>query len=133
MTAEPTNSRIRLRPPVTPTPGDDVAVISQVFGIGPTSGIMVQLTRTPAKTLSRASNAIHIRPRTHLEIVAELARTLRDHFFVDRQWSRERADGMRRWLEEGEFVMNGVAHRPIDVLSDDDLARAALAILNDES
>jgi hypothetical protein len=61
--------------------------------------------------------------------VADFAREVRDHMFADPTWTTKRARAMRRWLEEGEIEMDGVIRRPVDVLSDDLLARRALAEL----
>lgn len=120
---------LRLSIPTEHSPQADVAVICEVFGIGPTSGLMQALTQSSAKTLHRAWTGTRIKPRTHLEVVADFAREVRYFMFQDPTWSVSRAEAMRRWLDDGEIELGGQTYRPRDVLSDDELARKALAEL----
>jgi hypothetical protein len=125
--------RIRLSAPApVQTVAEDLRDIRDVFGLAPTSQVLSRITRTPIKTLARAASGATVRPRRHVEVVAEFARDVRGMMFKDPAWTDVRRESMRNWLERGEVEMDGIIIRPIDVLSDEDLARRALGALQAE-
>ena len=114
------------------SPENELADIRDVFGLEGTSSVLAEITGTPTKTLHRAAGGIKIRPRTHIEIVADFAREVRDMMFQDPTWTDERRRAMRRWLDIGEIEFDGKVYAPREVLADEKLARRALIQLRSQ-
>ena len=91
---------------------------------------MTALTGVPTKTLDRAWNGQSIRHREQLFLVARFSREVRDFLFEDPTWTDQRRAAMRAWLVDGEIELDGRTYRPLDILSDEALARRALAELH---
>lgn len=123
-------STFRISTPTAPRdPAADVAVIRDVFGLEPTSAVLAEITQASQKTLHRAARGTAIRPREHVQIVADLAIEIRDMMFADPTWTDDRRRAMREWLDSGEIEFDGQIYSPRDVLADDALARRALTEL----
>lgn len=137
MPSKPTASSMRMMaapmaisaPAPVRSPDRELADIRDVFGLESTSSVLAEITGTPTKTLHRVANGTRIRPRTHIEIVADFAREVRDMMFADPTWTDERRRSMRRWLDVGEIEFDGNVYTPRQVLADEKLARRALVQL----
>lgn len=107
-----------------------MATIIDVFGVKPRSRLLSALTGVPIKTLDRAWTGHPIRHREQLFLVARFSREVRDFLFEDPTWTDVRRAGMRSWLLTGEIDLDGRTYRPIDILSDPELVKRALAELH---
>lgn len=129
---------IQMSRPVATSVADDLREIMRFFGFEhPTGEEMVDLTRTSAATISRALNGRNVdwKRRDHLGVVADFAREARGYFYeVDaEQWTPEHAHEMQVWLKRGTAKLDGKTYRPVEVLSNPELAPHLLSALRDAS
>jgi hypothetical protein len=106
--------------------------VARFFGIPPTGDVMQQLTGKGSSVLDRVKrggNLGSVDDRAHLEVLAAFVRDLESYLTHAMGPSSPNAAGMQRWLFGGEVEVGAETYRPIDALSDRNLAVRALNTL----
>lgn len=110
----------------------DLQDVSRFFGLPPTGHLMVEITKTSAKTIDRALKDEAVEYRAHLRVVADFVREARTYLFRVSSWdgwTEQDARDMRAWLDTGRIHLGGGVHTPLEILTDEGLARSALSEL----
>lgn len=110
----------------------DIRRIASFFGLEPTGELMVKLTGTKSSSLSRllSRRTTLLRTAAHISVLAALASEieayLEDKYPSSSGRTRVQPLQMRQWLVSGVLDTDRGPMAPLEVLSDPDLARAAL-------
>ncbi len=107
-------------------------VVARFFGIAPTGEVMQRLTGKGSSVLDRVKNGGNLGSaddRSHLQVLAAYVHELESYLTHTMGPSSPDARGMERWLAGGEVEVGARSFRPIDALSDRDLAVGALNTL----
>lgn len=110
----------------------DIRRIASVLGCEPTGELMVELTGTTASSLSRLLNGrtTMLKTAAHISVLAALTSELEAYLKLKYPSPDGRTHvqpmQMRQWLVSGVLDTDRGPMAPLKVLSDPDLARAAL-------
>ena len=110
---------------------DDLQRISTFFGISKTSRTMHELIGSSPSSLSRAKSGqtASLRAAKHIAVVAAFTIEIEKHLSIPQGSvgsSPPDPANMHRWLLSGRMVVEGVRRTPMEVLSNYELAVAAL-------
>lgn len=106
--------------------------IARFFGVPPTGDVMQQLTGKGSSVLDRVKNGGKFgsaEDRAHVEVLAAFVRELSGYLTRALGPSSPSAPGMDRWLAAGRVEVGARTFRPIEALSDRELAIGALNTL----
>lgn len=106
--------------------------VARFFGIAPTGEVMQRLTGKGSSVLERVKNGGNLGSaddRSHLQVLAAFVHELESYLTHSMSPSSPNAHGMERWLAGGEVEVGARSYRPIEALSDRDLAIGALNTL----
>lgn len=106
--------------------------VARFFGVPPTGDVMQRLTGKGSSVLDRVKSGGKLGSaddRAHLEILAAFVRELESYLTRAMGSRSPDAHGMDRWLVAGQVEVGARILRPIEALSDRDLAVGALNTL----
>ncbi len=106
--------------------------VARFFRVPPTGEVMQKLTGKGSSVLERVKNGGKLGSaddRAHLEVLAAFVRELGGYLARAMGPRDDSGFGMERWLAGGQVEVGARIYRPIDALSDRDLAVGALNTL----
>lgn len=119
------------------TVAEDLADVSDYFGIAPCGADMIRLTGLSNASLSRLKNGVQgrLRPNAaaHIAVLGQFVREARaaiERHVPNLEFGPQ---NMRAWLHTGGILHNGQSLHPIDALSEPSIAVAALNQLREDA
>lgn len=106
--------------------------VARFFGVPPTGDVMQRLTGKGSSVLDRVKKGGKLGSaddRAHLEVLAAFVRELESYLTHSMGSRSPVAHGMERWLAAGQVEVGARVLRPIEALSDRELAVGALNTL----